>query len=147
VSREGARSGVWRVPQNNPNAHNYHVIVEAVTADGKRLAVPAFLDRQKRAPAELENKLEQAKQNQQRLEQQRESRIKARDEAVEAFQHKLENSKAKLEQDQKTQGRTIPFGKLRACACRKQPGGITKEAAVWNDELRNKLGPSSQLEN
>jgi DNA repair exonuclease SbcCD ATPase subunit len=63
-------------------------------------AVPAFLDRQKRALAELENKLEQAKQNQHRLEQLRESRIKARDEAVEVFQNKLENSKAKLEQDE-----------------------------------------------
>jgi hypothetical protein len=40
VSREGVRSGVWRVPQNNPNARNYYAIVEAVTADGKRLAVP-----------------------------------------------------------------------------------------------------------
>ena len=40
VSREGTRSGVWRVPQNNPNARNYYVIVEAVTADGKRLTVP-----------------------------------------------------------------------------------------------------------
>ena len=39
VSREGVRSGVWRVPQNNPNARNYYVIVEAVTADGKRLTV------------------------------------------------------------------------------------------------------------
>jgi hypothetical protein len=40
VSREGERSGVWRVPQNNPNARNYYVIVEAVTADGKRLELP-----------------------------------------------------------------------------------------------------------
>ena len=40
VSREGVRSGIWRVPQNNPNARNYYVIVEAVTADGKSLAVP-----------------------------------------------------------------------------------------------------------
>ena len=40
VSREGVRSGIWRVPQNNPNARNYYVIVEAVTTDGKRLAVP-----------------------------------------------------------------------------------------------------------
>jgi TolA-binding protein len=40
VSREGSPSGVWRVPQNNPNARNYYVIVEAVTAAGKRLAVP-----------------------------------------------------------------------------------------------------------
>jgi len=37
VSREGVQSGVWRVPENNPNARNYYVIVEAVTADGKRL--------------------------------------------------------------------------------------------------------------
>jgi len=42
VSREGVRSGVWRVPQNNPNARNYYVIVEAVTADGKRLAVSCY---------------------------------------------------------------------------------------------------------
>ena len=42
VSREGTRSGVWRVPQNNPNARNYYVIVEAVTADGKRLTVPVI---------------------------------------------------------------------------------------------------------
>jgi hypothetical protein len=40
VSREGERSGVWRVPQNNPNTRNYYVIVEAVTADGKRLELP-----------------------------------------------------------------------------------------------------------
>jgi len=40
VSREGVRSGVWRVPQNNPNARNYYVIVEAVTADGKSLELP-----------------------------------------------------------------------------------------------------------
>jgi hypothetical protein len=37
VSREGSPSGVWRVPQNNPNARNYYVIVEAITTDGKRL--------------------------------------------------------------------------------------------------------------
>jgi hypothetical protein len=40
VSREGVRSGVWRVPQKNPNARNYYIIVEAVANDGKRLAVP-----------------------------------------------------------------------------------------------------------
>ena len=40
VSREGVRSGVWRVAQNNPNARNYYVVVEAVTADGKRLELP-----------------------------------------------------------------------------------------------------------
>lgn len=40
VSRQGERSGVWRVPQNNPNARNYYLIVEAVTPEGKRLSLP-----------------------------------------------------------------------------------------------------------
>ncbi len=40
VSRPGQRSGVWRVPANNPKARNYYLIVEAVDADGKRLALP-----------------------------------------------------------------------------------------------------------
>ncbi|MDQ1333256.1 MAG: hypothetical protein QG552_206 [Thermodesulfobacteriota bacterium] len=40
VSRPGTPSGVWRVPQNNPSARNYYVIVEAVAADGKRLSLP-----------------------------------------------------------------------------------------------------------
>jgi type II secretory pathway component PulM len=40
VSSPGTPSGVWRVPQNNPNARNYYIIVAAVTADGKRLALP-----------------------------------------------------------------------------------------------------------
>ncbi|MBI4774162.1 MAG: hypothetical protein HY788_08285 [Deltaproteobacteria bacterium] len=40
VSRPGAPSGVWRVPQNNPNARNYYIIVEAVTTDGKLLSLP-----------------------------------------------------------------------------------------------------------
>ena len=40
VSRPDTPSGVWRVPQNNPNARNYYIIVEAVTADGKRLSLP-----------------------------------------------------------------------------------------------------------
>ena len=40
VSRPGEKSGVWRVPDANPNARNYYVIVEAVTADGKSLTVP-----------------------------------------------------------------------------------------------------------
>ncbi len=40
VSRQGERSGVWRVPQSNPNARNYYLIVEAVTAEGKRLSLP-----------------------------------------------------------------------------------------------------------
>lgn len=40
VSRQGTQSGVWRVPQNNPDTRNYYIIVEAVNADGKRLALP-----------------------------------------------------------------------------------------------------------
>ena len=40
VSRPDTPSGVWRVPQNNPNARNYYIIVEAVTADDKRLSLP-----------------------------------------------------------------------------------------------------------
>ena len=40
VSRPDTPSGVWRIPQNNPNARNYYIIVEAVTADGKRLSLP-----------------------------------------------------------------------------------------------------------
>lgn len=37
VSREGELSGVWRVPERNPNARNYYLIVEAVGSDGKPL--------------------------------------------------------------------------------------------------------------
>lgn len=40
VSRPGTPSGVWRVPQNNPHARNYYIVVEAVAADGKRLSLP-----------------------------------------------------------------------------------------------------------
>ena len=40
VSREGVPSGVWRVPEKNPDARNYYIIVEAVTPDGKRLELP-----------------------------------------------------------------------------------------------------------
>ena len=40
VSRQGTPSGVWRLPDNNPKARNYYIIVEAVTADGKRLSLP-----------------------------------------------------------------------------------------------------------
>lgn len=40
VSRQGTPSGVWRVPEKNPDARNYYIIVEAVTADGNRLALP-----------------------------------------------------------------------------------------------------------
>ena len=40
VSRPNTRSGIWRHPQNNPGARNYYIIVEAVTSDGKRIALP-----------------------------------------------------------------------------------------------------------
>jgi len=40
VSRPNTRSGIWRHPQNNPSARNYYIIVEAVTSDGKRIALP-----------------------------------------------------------------------------------------------------------
>jgi hypothetical protein len=31
---------VWRVPENNPRARNYYLIVEAVTPGGERLTLP-----------------------------------------------------------------------------------------------------------
>ena len=40
VSRPGEKSGVWRVPEANPDARNYYIIVEAVTPDGRTLQVP-----------------------------------------------------------------------------------------------------------
>ena len=40
VSRPGEKSGVWRVPEANPNARNYYIIVEALAADGRTLQVP-----------------------------------------------------------------------------------------------------------
>ncbi len=39
VSRDGERSGVWRVPERNPNARNFYLIVEAVGRDGKSLTM------------------------------------------------------------------------------------------------------------
>jgi hypothetical protein len=40
VSRPGERSGVWRVPDANPDARNYYIIVEAMGPDGSMLEVP-----------------------------------------------------------------------------------------------------------
>jgi hypothetical protein len=40
VSRPGEKSGVWRVPEANPDARNYYIIVEAVSPDGRTLEVP-----------------------------------------------------------------------------------------------------------
>jgi len=40
VSGPGERSGVWRIPEANPDARNYYIIVEAVAPDGRTLKVP-----------------------------------------------------------------------------------------------------------
>jgi hypothetical protein len=40
VSRPNDQTGVWRVPDRNPNARNYYLIVEAVTPDGRVLSLP-----------------------------------------------------------------------------------------------------------
>jgi hypothetical protein len=34
VSRPGEQSGIWRVPQSNPNGRNFYLIVEAVDRNG-----------------------------------------------------------------------------------------------------------------
>ena len=40
VSRPDERSGIWRVPQNNPGTKNYYLIVEAVDDSGAPLTLP-----------------------------------------------------------------------------------------------------------
>jgi Family of unknown function (DUF6384) len=40
VSRPNEPTGVWRVPQRNPNARNWYVIVEAVTPAGQLVELP-----------------------------------------------------------------------------------------------------------
>jgi hypothetical protein len=40
VNREGERSAFWRVPDVNPNATNYYLIVQAIGPDGKPLTLP-----------------------------------------------------------------------------------------------------------
>ncbi|MEJ2603747.1 MAG: DUF6384 family protein [Gammaproteobacteria bacterium] len=40
VSRPGELSGVWRVPEANPGARNYYLIVEAIAEDGQPIPVP-----------------------------------------------------------------------------------------------------------
>ena len=42
VSRPGESSGVWRMPELNPDARNYYIIVEAVTAEGRTLTLPVL---------------------------------------------------------------------------------------------------------
>lgn len=40
VNRPGERTGVWRVPDLNPSARNYYIVVEALDADGNPVQVP-----------------------------------------------------------------------------------------------------------
>ena len=40
VSRPGELSGVWRVPEANPGARNYYLIVEAIDDAGNAIALP-----------------------------------------------------------------------------------------------------------
>jgi len=40
LNREGERSAFWRVPDVNPNATNYYLVVQAIGADGKPLTLP-----------------------------------------------------------------------------------------------------------
>ena len=40
INRPSERSGVWRIPPNNPDARNYYLIVEAVGPRGHVLKVP-----------------------------------------------------------------------------------------------------------
>ena len=40
LNRPDTRTGVWRIPDVNPDAKNYYIIVEAVGASGERLQVP-----------------------------------------------------------------------------------------------------------
>jgi len=39
VSRPGATSGIWRIPDANPDARNYYLIVEALNRDGQPVTV------------------------------------------------------------------------------------------------------------
>lgn len=39
-SKEGERSAFWRVPDSNPDATNYYLIVQAIGPDGKTLTMP-----------------------------------------------------------------------------------------------------------
>jgi hypothetical protein len=40
IARPGQQSGVFRIPDANPNARNYYLIVEAIDADGRTVSVP-----------------------------------------------------------------------------------------------------------
>jgi hypothetical protein len=39
-TKEGERSAFWRVPDSNPDATNYYLIVQAIGSDGKPLSLP-----------------------------------------------------------------------------------------------------------
>ena len=41
VARPGENSGIWRIPDDNPDAMNYYLIVEAIDANGSQ--VPMFI--------------------------------------------------------------------------------------------------------
>ena len=40
VNRSGVKSGVWTFPENNTDASNYYIVVEAIDGDGKTLSLP-----------------------------------------------------------------------------------------------------------
>ena len=40
VNRQGVQSGVWRHPNDNRNARNYYIVVDAIGPDGRRLEIP-----------------------------------------------------------------------------------------------------------
>jgi hypothetical protein len=39
-TKEGERSAFWRVPDSNPDATNYYLVVQAIGSDGKALSLP-----------------------------------------------------------------------------------------------------------
>ncbi len=49
VQEEGSPSGVWRIPDVNDQARNYYLIVEAITPEGKTIAVPVLNEETKKA--------------------------------------------------------------------------------------------------
>lgn len=42
VSQSDEYSGVWRIPEQNPDAKNYYIIVEAIDEDGQPLSLPVL---------------------------------------------------------------------------------------------------------
>lgn len=51
VQEEGVPSGVWRIPNVNEDARNYYLIVDAVTPDGKTVALPILNEETKKTVA------------------------------------------------------------------------------------------------